>query len=100
MNKHRNQRIQSCFHVNVILPCAWHHSVVRQCKKKATLSMLLLVLFFMGQQVFAQSSTTTDVTGVVLNEKGEVMQGAAVVATNTITHTAITSATDNNGNFR
>jgi TonB-linked SusC/RagA family outer membrane protein len=61
--------------------------------------MLLLLV----QPSFAQQeppgSLTADVTGTVLTEKGELLQGATVVAKNTANNQSVYSVTDDNGVF-
>ncbi len=92
---------QSGFVGSVVLLFATRGSIALQPKQKSIWGFLLLALLFISPHGFAQpASTTTDVTGTVLNEKGEVLQGATVVATNTATHSTSTSISDNNGNFR
>jgi TonB-linked SusC/RagA family outer membrane protein len=69
-----------------------------QLKKKTTWICLCLLLLSLhsGAQ---DGSKTADVTGTVLTEKGELLQGATVVARNEATNTTAYSVTDNNGIF-
>jgi TonB-linked SusC/RagA family outer membrane protein len=63
----------------------------------------LCLLLLLGQLSFAQqqgpNAQTTDITGTVLTEKGELLQGATVVAENTMSHQTLYSVTDDNGVF-
>src|SRR5665213_3628883 len=74
----------------------------RQARRKAAFWSWIVILLFLGQNSFAQgssSSVTADVTGTVLTEKGELLQGATVVARNTATNITSYSVTDDNGVF-
>lgn len=59
----------------------------------------MCILFLLAQQSFAQNITSTDVTGTVLNDKGEILQGASISAKNTVTNIVTNSVTDDNGVF-
>lgn len=64
--------------------------------------VLILFLCLSGRQSFAQDLAaphTADVTGTVLTEKGELLQGATVEAKNTSTNQTYSSVTDDNGVF-
>ncbi|HVY73358.1 MAG TPA: TonB-dependent receptor plug domain-containing protein, partial [Puia sp.] len=66
------------------------------------LPFLFLVLtsrFVFAQESSPGSATTVDVTGTVLTEKGEILQGATVVAENTANHQEQYTVTDANGVF-
>src|SRR5665213_1149539 len=70
--------------------------MMRQVSRKAAFWSWMLILLFLGQSSFAQessSSVTADVTGTVLTEKGELLQGATVVARNTATNITSYSVT-------
>ncbi|MFI5125064.1 MAG: hypothetical protein ACHQDF_07055, partial [Chitinophagales bacterium] len=59
--------------------------MMRPARRKAAFWSWIVILLFLGQNSFAQgssSSVTADVTGTVLTEKGELLQGATVVARN------------------
>ncbi|MBC7424188.1 MAG: carboxypeptidase regulatory-like domain-containing protein, partial [Ferruginibacter sp.] len=99
MNRHLKQQ-QPGFQRNGGLPLARLTSIAYQITKKIAAYILLLTLSLTTQQGFAQAPVTTDVTGIVINDKGEVLQGATVLATNTATRATSTSVTDDNGAFR
>src|SRR5262249_5827874 len=69
----------------------------------AALCILLAILLLPCFQTFAQQGTaepgTADVRGTVLTEKGELLQGATVVAHNTANNQSLSSVTDENGVF-
>ncbi len=72
----------------------------KQQKRKVILWSFLSMLLLLGQHSFAQnSSVTADVTGTVLSEKGELLQGATVVARNLSNKTTAYSTSDNDGIF-
>ena len=76
--------------------------MIRQVKSKAARWCGIIFLLFLGQHSFGQGisgSVSADVTGTVLTEKGELLQGATVVARNTATNTTAYSITDDNGVF-
>ena len=76
--------------------------LITQVGRKAALWSWIVILLSLGQRSFAQGtsgSVTADVTGTVLTEKGELLQGATVVAYNTATNTRAYSVTDDNGVF-
>ena len=99
MNRHLKQH-QPGFQRNGGLPPARLTSIAYQITKKIVACILLLTIFLTAHQSFAQAPLTTDVTGIVINEKGEVLQGATVLATNTATRATSSSLTDDNGVFR
>lgn len=74
----------------------------RTNRKKTIIWSLLFMLIFIGERSFSQTGTTADITGTVLNEKGEALQGGTVAARNKATNTTLYSVTDDNGvfNFR
>jgi TonB-linked SusC/RagA family outer membrane protein len=59
----------------------------------------LCVLTILCQGSFAQSPLTSDVTGTVLTDKGEILQGATVSAENVKTKAIVYSTSDNSGIF-
>lgn len=72
--------------------------------KRSIYFLPFLFLMLTGHLVFAQESSpgsaaTVDVTGTVLTEKGEILQGATVVAENTANHQELYTVTDANGVF-
>ena len=74
------------------------HASTNFFKKSAfwgCLSMLMVIC----QLSFSQSQLTSDVTGTVLTEKGEILQGATVSAENTKTKVVSYSTSDNSGIF-
>ncbi len=99
MNRHLKQQ-QPGFQRNGASLPARLTSIAYQITKKAIAFILLLTLSLTVQRGFAQAPITTDVTGTVINEKGEVLQGATVLATNTVSRVTSTSVTDDNGTFR
>ncbi len=63
--------------------------------KKAILSLLLMTIGFVG---FGQV-TTSSISGVVKNQKNEVLVGATIQATHVPTGTKYNSATNKNGSY-
>jgi hypothetical protein len=63
--------------------------------KKAILSLILMMIGFVG---FGQV-TTSSISGVVKNQKNEVLVGATIQATHVPTGTKYTSATNKNGSY-
>jgi Carboxypeptidase regulatory-like domain len=58
-----------------------------------------LVIFFVGQCVWAQGETTSAITGEVMDASGAGVPGAAVMATNSETGLRRTATTDEAGRF-
>ncbi|MGC4035578.1 MAG: SusC/RagA family TonB-linked outer membrane protein [Chitinophagaceae bacterium] len=74
-------------------------SIANQLRVKVFIGSFLLLLFSVNQISFAQDNRTADVTGTVVNEKGEILQGATVQATNVSSKHVIAAVTDENGVF-
>ncbi|MCW3117547.1 MAG: SusC/RagA family TonB-linked outer membrane protein, partial [Chitinophagaceae bacterium] len=70
-----------------------------QLRIKAVACSLLFLLSLFSQPSFAQDARRSDVTGTVVTEKGEILQGATVQATNTSTNQTVSTVTDDNGAF-
>ncbi len=87
------------FGANEVLPFTRLIPLKDKIKKKAVFFSLILILTFIGKQSVAQVTKNADLTGKVLTEKGEVLQGATVSAQNSVTKTIAYSVTDDNGNF-
>ncbi len=75
----------------------------RRTERKAALCSWLGLLLLLGLQASAQQEAaqtrTADVMGTVLTEKGELLQGATVVAHNTANNQSSSAVTDENGVF-
>ncbi|WP_301924142.1 SusC/RagA family TonB-linked outer membrane protein [Ferruginibacter sp.] len=80
-------------------PFTWHSSIASLLTEKLLQCCIVCLLLFMGQRSTAQVGSTTDVTGIVLSEKGEALPGATVMARNLTTKATAYSVTDENGVF-
>jgi hypothetical protein len=65
--------------------------------KRKTLLDLALIFFLMPAFAFAQTATTTKISGVVTDAKGSVIAGASVKLTNKATKLEKTASTNNDG---
>ena len=99
MKRPLKQLLRATFGANEVLSHSKLNRFSNQLKKMSIIFSLMLLLIFTGNQAVAQGIKTADVTGKVLNEKGEILPGATVSAQNSKTKTIVYSVTDDNGNF-
>ncbi len=59
-----------------------------------------LILLFSTVMMFGQGATTSSLSGLITDSKGEAMPGASIVAVHVPSGTQYVTVTDNNGNYR
>ena len=67
-------------------------------RKKINRILWFILLVLIGQPAFSQQ-VTADVTGAVLSEKGEYLEGVTVLAENAVSHEHYSAMTDGKGVF-
>lgn len=70
----------------------------KQILRRLPLFLWVAILALAGHQVLAQQ-VISDVTGTVMSEKGDVLEGVTVKAQNTISHDHYSAVTDSKGVF-